>query len=144
MSADLQPANSEMVQGEVQMEMQKVTPRNHRRKRRTQRPQALPIGYNTLGIDEKRLVLFRNFHEISGMVYLVEISRTKQKVFIVLFEHYSLPNNFMAECLTEKVAFKLMSDHGNSFENFIAAFYIKFGKLQILGYHNKLMHTMTT
>jgi hypothetical protein len=30
-----------------------------------------------------------------------------------------------------------MNDNGNLFENFIRNFYIKFGKLQILGYHSK-------
>lgn len=44
----------------------------------------------------------------------------------------------MAEVLTEKVAQKLMSDVGNSFEKFIDLFYIKFGRLQINGYHNKM------
>ena len=30
-----------------------------------------------------------------------------------------------------------MSECGNIFENFIANFYVKFGKLQIRGFHNK-------
>jgi hypothetical protein len=68
---------------------------------------------------------------------LCEISRTKLKVFIVLFEHHIEPNDFIAEVLSEKVALKLMADCGDSFENFIGNFHIKFGKLQILGYHNK-------
>lgn len=46
------------------------------------------IGYNEYGILEKRAVLYRNFHEISGKVYLIEISRDKKRVFILLFENF--------------------------------------------------------
>ena len=35
-----------------------------------------------VGIDPKRKVLYRNFHDISGTVYLVEISRNALKVHI--------------------------------------------------------------
>jgi len=108
-----------------------------RTKRRVKRPKPMLIGFNKLNIDQKRKVLYRNFHEISGRVYLTEISRNNYKVFIVLFEHYTEPNDFIAEVLSEKVALKLMADCANSFENFIGNFHIKFGKLQILGYHNK-------
>lgn len=44
-------------------------------------------------------------------------------------------NNFIAEQLSEKVAQKLMSDAGNSFDAFVSTFFIRYGKLQILGYH---------
>ena len=56
------------------------------------RPPPLNIGYNDLGVQEKRNVLYRNFHEISGRIYLVEISRSKKKVFILLFENFENPN----------------------------------------------------
>jgi len=39
--------------------------------------------------------------------------------------------------LSEKVAQKLMADNENNFVNFISQFYVKFGKLQINGFHNK-------
>lgn len=52
------------------------------------RPPPLNIGYNELGVKTKRAVLYRNFHEISGRVYLIEISRDKKKVFILLFENF--------------------------------------------------------
>lgn len=55
----------------------------------------------------------------------------------MLFEHYTEPNDFIAEVLSEKVALKLMAECANSFETLIGNFHIKFGKLQILGYHNK-------
>jgi len=97
----------------------------------------MPIGYNTLGIDEKRKVLYRNFHEISDFVYLVEISRNRKQIIIVLFEHYHQQNSFIADTLTEKVAQKLMADNDNNFVTFISQFYIKYGKLQINGFHNK-------
>lgn len=41
------------------------------------RPPALNIGYNDYGIETGRVVLYRNFHEISQKIYLVEISRSK-------------------------------------------------------------------
>jgi hypothetical protein len=76
-------------------------------------------------------------------VYLIEISRTKKKVFILLFENFENPSKYIAEVLLQKIAMKLMNDCGNLFENFIKQFYIKFGKLQIQGYHNKTNRNMT-
>jgi hypothetical protein len=58
------------------------------KKNKIKRPQPLPIGYNQHGINQSRKVLYRNFHEVSGKVYLIEISRVKLKVFIVLFENF--------------------------------------------------------
>lgn len=72
------------------------------------RPPALNIGYNELGIEPKRTVLYRNFHEISGKIYLVEISRSKTKIFFLLFENFENPSKYMAETLLEKIALKLM------------------------------------
>jgi hypothetical protein len=39
------------------------------------RPPPLKIGYNEYGVTDKRAVLYRNFHEVSNTVYLVEISK---------------------------------------------------------------------
>lgn len=117
------------------MESRRVT---RRKSRRLRRPPPLPISYNTLGIDMKRKVLYRNFHEVSGTVFLIEISRSKTKVFIVLFENYANPDSFIAEALTEKLAFSLMARHGNLYENFVQSFYIAYGKLMIDGYHHKV------
>lgn len=89
-------------------------------------------------MDENRKVLYRNFHEISGNCYLVEISRNKKKVFLCLFENYAAPDVFIVECLPEKLAFSLMARHNNLFENFIASFNIAYGKLLIDGYHHKV------
>lgn len=86
------------------------------------RPPALNIGYNEFGIEVKRAVLYRNFHEISGKIFLVEISRNKTKIFVLLFENFENPSRFIAEVLLEKIALKLMQDNGNSFENFIGQF----------------------
>jgi hypothetical protein len=81
----------------------------HRKPRKQKRPAPLPIGYNTLGINEDRKVLYRNFHEVSQFVYLVELSRCKHKIFLVLFEHYQQPNRFIADVLNEKIASRLLS-----------------------------------
>lgn len=97
------------------------------------------IGYNELGIQTKRAVLYRNFHEISGKVYLIEISRDKKKVFILMFENFEQPTKFIAEALSEKVASKLMNDNDNLFENLITTFTVKFEKLRIAGYHTKVV-----
>jgi len=80
-------------------------------------------------------VLYRNFHEICGKIYLVEISRNRKKAFIILFENFEEPHNFIAETLTIKVALKLMNDNDHIFEKLIGQFYIKFGNLRIGGYH---------
>ena len=66
------------------------------------------------------MVLYRNFHEINGRVYLVEIARSRAKILIVLFDDYLDPSSFIAEVLTEKVANKLMSENENLFENFVS------------------------
>ena len=76
-------------------------------------------------------------------MYLIEISRTKKKVFILLFENFENPNKYIAEVLLQKIAMKLMNDCGNLFENFIQKFFIKFGRLQIQGYHNRNNRNMT-
>lgn len=79
----------------------------------------MDIGYNELGIEKKRQVLYRNFHEINGKVYLVEISRNWTKIFILLFENYEQPTRYIVECLPEKIAQKLVQDNLNSFDAFI-------------------------
>lgn len=73
--------------------------------------------------------MYRNFHDVSGNVYLVEISKLKYKVFIILFENYANPDLFIAEALPEKLAYSLMAKHDNIFENFVSSFYIAYGKL---------------
>ena len=89
----------------------------------------MKIGFNDHGVKDKRKVLYRNFHAISGKIYLVEISRSKLKIFVLLFENFEIPTNFIIEALQEKVAHKLLQDNNNRFENFVAQFYTKFGRL---------------
>jgi hypothetical protein len=76
------------------------------------RPPALDIGYNELEIPAKqRTVLYRNFHQVSGHIYLVEISRIKTKIFILLFENFENTKKYISEVLREKLALKLMQDN---------------------------------
>jgi hypothetical protein len=75
------------------------------------RPPPLKIGFNEHGVKDKRKVLYRNFHEIGGKIYLVEVSRSKLKVFVLLFENFENPTNFIIEVLQEKVAHKLLQDN---------------------------------
>lgn len=60
------------------------------------------IGFNELGIELKRQVLYRNFHQIGDQIYLVEISRNPKKVFILLFPNFEKPEEFLSEIMTEK------------------------------------------
>lgn len=96
----------------------------------------MAVGYNEKGIEAKRKVLYRNFHQISELIYLVEISRTKMKVFFLLFPNFEIPQNYLDVVLPERVACKMMADCGNSFESLIQRFYVKFDTLQIEEYHN--------
>jgi hypothetical protein len=50
---------------------------------------------------------------------LIEISRDKKHIFILLFENFEQPNNFIGEKLTEKMASKLMNDNENLFEKLV-------------------------
>ena len=94
------------------------------------RPPPMNIKSQT-SIDPNRKVLYRNFHPISGKVYLVEISRNPLKIYILLFPNYEVPDIFLQETLSEKKAYKLMGECSNIFENLVDRFYVKFGKLQI-------------
>jgi len=65
----------------------------------------MPIKNHELsGIDPKRKVLYRNFHNIDGTIYLVEISRNPIKVFILLFPNFEAPDIFLFEIMHEKKA----------------------------------------
>ena len=87
------------------------------------------IGYNELGIEPKRKVLYRNFHQVDANVYLVEISRNPKKIFFLLFPNFEQPTEYLSEVFYEKVAMKLMNDCQNLFENLVKKFYVKFNKL---------------
>ncbi len=102
-------------------------------------PPPMNIGFNELGIDSKRKVLYRNFHEMSSKIYLVEISRDQKKVFILLFPDFDKPEEYISEVLTEKIAGKLMKENKNLFEKLIQKFFVKFNKLQIQGYHTHVL-----
>ena len=58
-------------------------------------------------------------------------------MFILLFANFEKADEYLKEILTDKQATKLMAESGNVFENFIDNFYVKFGKLQIKGFHGK-------
>lgn len=101
------------------------------------RPPPMNIGANYDGIEPTRKVLYRNFHEIDSQVYLIEISRNKKKVFILLFPNFERPDQYIQEILTDKQATKLLNESNNIYESFIRTFFIKFNKLQIRGFHGK-------
>jgi hypothetical protein len=65
----------------------------------------MPLRNNEYyGVDRKRKVLYRNFHDIDGTIYLVEISRNALKVFILLFPNFETPDIFIYEIMAEKKA----------------------------------------
>ena len=81
------------------------------------RPKPMQIPNSSFhGIDSDRKVLYRNFHEISGVVYLVEISRNKTKTIILLFPNYEKPDIFTLQSISEKIFMKLMSDNGFQYD----------------------------
>ena len=89
-------------------------------------------------IDPDRKVLYRNFHDIGDkfkIVYLVEISRNHNKMFIVLFPNFEKPDIFINLNLPIKVGENLLNKSQNVFENFIGTFSIKYGKLLLSHYH---------
>jgi hypothetical protein len=83
------------------------------KKRKVKRPPPLDVGYNEYGMDSERKVLYRNFHEIDAQVYLVEISRNKTKVFVSLFIDYEVPEQFIVQVLSEKLALSMLRRHNN-------------------------------
>jgi hypothetical protein len=89
------------------------------------------------GIDPKRKVMYRNFHEISGVVYLCEISRNEKKIFVLLFPNFEKPDIFICEFLNEKIFQKLLGDNAYAYDHLIENnFIIKFGKLLIKSYNH--------
>lgn len=94
------------------------------------RPPPMPLkNHEADGIDPKRKVLYRNFHDIDGTIFLVEISRNILKVFILLFPNFEAPDIFLSEIMSEKKAQKLMTESMNMFEELVKKFHIKYGKL---------------
>lgn len=94
------------------------------------RPPSMPLkNYEEHGIDPKRKVLYRNFHDVDGIIYLVEISRNALKVFILLFPNFEAPDIFLFESMPEKKAQKLMTESNNMFEELVTKFHVKYGKL---------------
>jgi len=88
------------------------------------------------GIDPKRKVLYRNFHEIGGIVYLTEFSRNDKKVFIILFPNFEKPDFFISQILSDKIFSKLLYELNGVYELFVSkSLKLKYGKLWIEGYH---------
>jgi hypothetical protein len=81
--------------------------------------------------------MYRNFHEISGVVYLCEISKNEKKVFIILFPNFERPEIFIHECISEKIFQKLLSDNSYGYDQLIQNnFCVKYNKLLIKNYNH--------
>jgi hypothetical protein len=102
------------------------------------RPQ--PMKLKDPVFDPNRQVLYRNFHEIGlkfKVVYLVEISRNKHKIFVILFPNFERPDIYMHTILSYKIGEKLLSYVDNIFEEFIKTIDVKFGKIVMKNYHTR-------
>jgi len=58
-----------------------------------------------------------------------------------MFPNFENSEIFKSCVMAEKQAQRLMADCQNKFELFIKTFFIKFGKLQIPGYHKSAVRT---
>lgn len=88
-------------------------------------------------IDPKRKVIYRNFHDISGVVYLCEISKNDKKVFVILFPNFEKPDIFINDCLSEKIFHKLLADNNYGYDNLIQNnFSVKYGKLLVKNFNH--------
>jgi hypothetical protein len=56
----------------------------------------MAIRNDATGVDRARRVLYRNFHEIANIIYLVEISKNDNKMFICLFPNFEKPTTFIS------------------------------------------------
>ena len=80
--------------------------------------------------------MYRNFHEINGIIYLTEISRNTKKVFIIMFPNFEMPDMFILEIMSQKIFTKLLSDKNYLYDILIGeSFSIKYGKLLIRNYN---------
>jgi hypothetical protein len=74
---------------------------------------------------------------VSKKVYLVEISKSKHKLFCVICEDYNNPLKFMGCDIPIHVGNKMIfSECEGDFEKFAKKFFVKFGKLQVTGFHH--------
>ena len=90
--------------------------------------------------DPNRQVLYRNFHEIGGnfkVVYLVEISRSKHKFFLILFPNFEKPSIYLNIILSYKIGEKLLSYVNNVFEDFIQTIDVRYGNIVLQNYHTR-------
>ena len=70
------------------------------------RKKPLEIGYNMLGCSSQRSVLYRNTHSVSGRVLLVEVSRNKTRVFVIMTENpHQAKENWIGDSLPAKKAY---------------------------------------
>lgn len=101
------------------------------------RPEPIFVSNAASGIDNDRKVLYRNIAEVGNCKssFLVEISKNKKKLFILLTDPTDKSRKIIHESLSIKIGEKLLVDLDGSFEDFIKTFEIRFGKLWIQKFH---------
>ena len=97
------------------------------------RPEPIFVCNTASGIDNDRKVLYRNIAEIGDLKssFLVEISKSKKKLFILLMDPTDKSKKIIHESLSIKIGEKLLIDVDGSFEDFIKTIQIRFGKIWI-------------
>ena len=120
---------------------QRLSPRKYKKRglpplqKGKSRPKPMNIKNELYGLSNQRKVLYRNFHQIGAVVYLVEISKHLTKMFFCLFPNHEKPDIYIHEIVSEKIGLKMLSDNFGDYISLISKFKIKYGKLWIEGYH---------
>ena len=82
-------------------------------------PPPLNIGFSEIGACPERKVLYRNFHEVSGQMYLIEISKHLCRLFVHLIPNFETPKINLQMFLPMKVAIRLLLQSDNKFASFV-------------------------
>ena len=107
------------------------------------RPKPMPVkSYiaKETGINPKRKVIYRKFHDINQTIFLIEICKSsKQNIVILLFPNFERPDLYICDTMPEAAFEKLLDDFNGSYNNLINKnFGIRSGRLFIKGYHGQI------
>ena len=86
------------------------------------RPKPMPVKSHIAketGINPKRRVIYRQFHDINKTIFLVEICRSSKKILILLFPNYERPDLYICDTLPEAAFDRLLEDVDGSYNNLI-------------------------
>lgn len=84
---------------------------------------------------QRQVIFYQRVQVKSGLKYWVELSFTKTKVYFILFPKQRDFTDFIDCSLPLKIADKLMKQDANLCAEFVKRIQVKYGKIQISGYH---------